>query len=268
MKGEEVIQIIETSKESIEFLPTGFARIDEFLDGGFMKKELIVLGGFTGWGKSYIATSIFYHLATQGVRVAYFSLELSSEVIVARIIGASANIKPTRIISGRLLPEEYEEKIKAKAKFLVFDSFMEFYDQLYRLEVIEEKIRANNFEFIVVDFIQNVIARGEEYERLYFIALELQRIAKENNCCILILSQLSNEAAKRGYVEYKGSGGIATVCDLGFFMKRNNESMAGDLVNTQFDDRFELTIKKNRRGSSGVTFQMKFKKPGGDIKCE
>lgn len=269
MKSEEILHKIETNKSTLEFLPTGFTRIDNLLDGGFMKKEMIVLGGFTGWGKSYIATEIFYNLAQKGFKCIYFSLELSNEAIVTRILGAITNLKPTRILAGHLTPEENQLKIEGKAKLLVFNEYMEFYDDVYKLEEIEKKIKESAPEFVVIDFVQNVMARGEEYERLSFISLELQRIAKEANCCILLLSQLSNEAAKRGYVEYKGSGGIATVCDLGFFMKRSGESVSSDLAdNVEFDDNFELLLKKNRRGQSGISFQMRFKKPGGRIKCE
>jgi len=269
MRGEQILAKIEASKDTIEFLPTGFERIDKVLDGGFMRKELVVLGGFTGWGKSYIATEIFYNLAKKGFKSIYFSLELSNEAIVSRIIGAITNLKPTRIIAGVLSMEELQTKIEGKAKFLVFNDYMEFYDDIYKLEEIEKRIKISSPEFAIIDFIQNVMARGEEYERLSYISLELQRIAKEANCCILLLSQLSNEAAKKGYVEYKGSGGIATVCDLGFFMKRSGENTSGVMVdNVEFDDAFELLLKKNRRGASGISFQMKFKKPGGRIKCE
>jgi hypothetical protein len=70
------------------------------------------------------------------------------------------------------------------------------------------------------------------------ISLELQRLAKQCNCCIVVLSQLSNMANRGGYIEYKGSGGIAMVADLGFF-----------LIREQYPSKkITLQLRKNRRG--------------------
>lgn len=258
----EIIEKIETSKADIEFLPTGFHTIDDHLDGGFMRKELIILGAYSGLGKSLVAGTIFKNITSKGFKSAYFSLEISNEMIVARLIGALANIKPTRIIAGLLTPEEHEEKLKAKADLMVFEKYMFFYDDLYLLEDIKKQVKEQGYEFVVVDFIQNIVAKGlDEYERLSFISLELQKLAKETNSCILVLSQLSNRAAREGkdapIIEYKGSGNIATVCDLGFFMER------GEIINDS--NTLKITLKKNRRGPSGITWDLTYFHPGGAI---
>jgi len=138
---------------------------------------------------------------------------------------------------------------------------MNFYDDVYEFEKIKKEIIDNKFDFIVVDFIQNVIGKGkDEYSMLSTIALQFQKLAKECNCCILVLSQLSNSANKTGVVEYKGSGSIATVCDLGFFIERKVDDQ-----NRQLNDEFEISLKKNRRGISGYSFGFKFIQPGGRI---
>jgi replicative DNA helicase len=108
---------------------------------------------------------------------------------------------------------------------------------------------------VVVDFIQNVIEKGDEYEKLSKVSLELQKIAKEKNCCIIVLSQLSNNAYKTNAMEYKGSGSIATVCDLGIFVVRDVETM----------DKMILTVKKNRRGRSNIEVVLQSIYPGGKI---
>ena len=90
----------------------------------------------------------------------------------------------------------------------------------------------------------------DEYSRLSLISLRLQKLAKEKNCCILVLSQLSNTIAKNinnSQLEYKGSGSIATVCDLGFFLER------------EFDlDKLILSLRKNRRGVSKMRWEFRF----------
>lgn len=257
----EIIKKIQEDKKTLEFIPTGFRKLDTFLDGGFMRKELVVLGAPTGRGKSFIAAEVFQHVAKQGFNSAYFSLEISVEMIAARLLGSKASIKPTRIIGGFLTPEENNAKIESNAEIEVFDNFMAFYDDLYVYAEIEKEIKEKKYDFIVIDFIQNVIAnKGEEYERLSFIALSLQKLAKETNSCILVLSQLSNMVSREkrdDIVEYRGSGTIATVCDLGFFMERGEQ--IGD------ENTFSIKLRKNRRGISGIGFDFIFKQPGGKI---
>lgn len=254
----EIIESIETNKKNVEFLPTGFANMDKFLDGGFMRKELIVIGGHTGIGKSYIAGQIFYKIAKAGFKSGYFSLEISSEMVVSRLVGSLTNIKPTKIYAGELTPEEMDNKAKQKAKLVSHEGFMDIYDDLYQLDELKTAIKSNNYEFVVIDFIQNIFhATGDEYQRLSQVSLELQKLAKETDCCILVLSQLSNRVAKDGskVVEYKGSGSIAMVCDLGFFIERSEEDKGRNLV--------RLNLKKNRRGISGQAFELEFIHPGG-----
>ncbi len=258
-KFEEIAKKIEENKKDIEILPTGFHQIDSVLEGGFLKKELVVLGGKTGGGKSLFGASIFYHMATSGYKSVYFSLEISNEMIVSRLMGGEANISPTKIMIKMLSEGEEETKNNARAELQVYDEFMDFQDGVYQLEELEKLIKENKYDFVVIDFIQNIMMKiSEEYERLSTIALRLQKLAKENNVCILALSQLSNQLVrdkrKKDLVEYKGSGSIGTVCDLGFFIE-DGES----------PQEFILRLRKNRRGISGNDFRFRLNAPGGKI---
>lgn len=255
----EIDKKIEESKKDIEVLPTGFDMIDKFLDGGFLRKELVVIGAGTGKGKSTCGGEIFKNIAMQGFKSAYFSLEISNEMVASRLIGSTANISPTRVMIKVLSDEEQESKNEAKAELAVYEEFMYFYDSLYLLPEIEKEIRANNYDFVVIDFIQNIVVqRPDEYERLSHVAMSLQKLAKEKNCCILALSQLSNQMTRErreDIVEYKGSGTIGTVCDLGFFIEQG----------TMGDNSFTLRLRKNRRGTSGIAFNFLVKTPGFKI---
>ncbi len=251
-----VYRTLDELKRNIEFLPTGFIEVDSFLDGGFMRKELVIIGGFTGSGKSYLAGQVFHHIATKGFKSAYFSLEISNEMVVSRLIGQIANLKPTRVMCGLLTKDEHQARMSAKAKLSPYENFMHFADDLYRLKDIEASIATNKYDFVVVDFIQNVITgERDEYAAMSLAALEFQRMAKKYNCCVLVISQLSNVAAKSGVVEYKGSGGIAMVADLGFFILRDDQERQN----------MTLALRKNRRGISGVQFELSFREPGGLI---
>lgn len=260
MKVTEILEKIQAAKQNLEFLPTGFKELDFALDGGFMRDELIVIGGFTGLGKSYLAGQILYNIAREGYKTSYMSLEITNSMIVSRLIGQEANVKSIKVLTGSLDTKERDEVLKAEGVMQGYEELMDFEDNKYLIADILKNIKEGNYDFIVVDFIQNIITQHkDEYSRLSAIALELQKIAKEKHCCILVLSQLSNEVAKRGdgsLLEYKGSGSIATVCDLGFFITRTTD---------EFEDVLTLILKKNRRGSSGLKLEFRFQKEGGKI---
>ena len=187
-KLSEIFKSISEA-EKAEFLPTGFKKLDKSLDGGFMLQELIVLGGHTGFGKSYLAGQIFYNIAKQGFKSAYFSLEISEKMLASRLSGAISNIKPTRISYGLLYSEEKKAKLEAQAEISAYDEFMLVSDDKYSLEEILKEIKENIPEFVIIDFIQNVMVQNvpDEYARLTKVALELQKAAKEYKCCINIL---------------------------------------------------------------------------------
>jgi len=257
-----VIDLIEKEKEQLDVLPTLLPTLDKHLDGGFLRKELVIIGAAPGVGKSIISSQLMYNIAKQGFKCAYFSLEISNEMIVSRMLGSISNIKPTRIRLGLLTKEELDIKIKAKAELLRLHELLFYYDDLYSLNEIIKEIKAQEYDFVVVDFLQILEANGtDENTRLSNSVRELQKLAKEKDCTVLALSQLSNAIAKEGskskYIEYRGSGAIATVADLGFFFER------GDNFIDSKGNFIKLYLRKNRRGSSGVEFTLKFKIPGG-----
>lgn len=264
MKASEIIARIKRDRETIEFIPTGFQILDRELDGGFLRKELVILGAFTGIGKSIFGGQILYQIAQKGFSTAYFSLEISNGMILSRLIGQHSNIKPTRIIAGLLTPQEYENKVRVEAEIMAHDELMEFYDDKYLFKDLIAEIKKNKYEFIVIDFIQNIQLENnmDEYTRLTFISIQLQKIAKENDCCIMILSQLSNKVARDGAksLEFKGSGAIAMVADLALILRREESvGMDGDKQHVK------LELMKNRRGISGKQFLFSFLHPGGKI---
>lgn len=266
---EEVLNRIIEKKKTHEAMKTGFETLDKFLDGGFFKGETIIMGAFTGVGKSQISGQIFHEIANQGYKSAYMSLEISNEMVLSRLIGAQINIKPTRLRYGRLEESEFHDKKTAESKIISLGDFVNFYDDVYRLEEIVKEIKTGEYEFVVVDFIQNVIERSQtEYTRLTNVAQKLQQVSRETNTCIMILSQLSNSVGREGSkaknIEYKGSGAIATICDLGFFIERNRSVNVNDAYRKDKQE-IVLTLMKNRRGVSGVQFKLIYQSPGGKI---
>lgn len=259
-KITEIARKIESDKESMEIMSTGIMKMDIDLDGGFIKKELVVLGGKTGGGKSLIAGNIFYNMAKNKKKSAYFSLEISSEMVVSRLIGAKADVSPARLMIHELAKPELEATDKAEAEIATYEEFMSFYDDMYYIEEIMKEIEEKKYDFVVIDFLQNIMTKHkDEYERLSSVALNLQKLAKRVDCCILAVSQLSNIMARdkknNDIVEYKGSGAIGHAADLAFFIE----------AGTAGEDSLILRLRKNRRGISGTYSLFTIKQPGGRI---
>lgn len=258
-KITEVYESINEKKKNAVFLPTGFPSIDFMLDGGFLKKEMIVLGGRTGSGKSFVAGTLFYNIAKSGFKCAYFSLEISSEMVLSRLIGSIANIQPTHILMKEVDKETQKKIMKAKGEISVYEEFITLYDTVRKFEDIQREIHENQYDFVVIDFIQNISVQGkEEYERLSYLAHSFQEMSIKENCCSLIVSQLSNSIAKDkrdDVIEYKGSGEIGIVCDLGFFIEKGSTG----------EGSFALKLRKNRRGVTGTSFNFALVSPGGRV---
>ncbi len=261
MKALDIINQIEKNKGSLEFLPTGLSKLDMALDGGFLKKELVILGGSTGIGKSYITGQIMFNIARLGFKTAYLSLEITNEMVLSRLIGQLSDIKSVKIMTGKMLDYEQKRKDVAIGKISAYNEYMEFYDDKYLYTDIAEIVKSGGYDFIIIDFIQNVKMIGmDEIQRLSHVTLELQRAAKDYNVCIMALSQLSNYVSREKSepsLEYKGSGSIATAADLGFFVIRGDKELD--------PERLSLILKKNRRGVSGERFDFKFYGEGGFI---
>lgn len=260
MKLLEIYDEIKKTRKSMEFLRTGFDELDKKLRGGFLRKELVVVGGFTGTGKSFLAGQMLLNIAKQGFKTAFISLEISNSTVMARLVGQEANVHPIDIMTNNLSQQDRKRTTGAIGKMSAYNEYIDSYDNIYDLADILKVIRKGNFDFVVVDFIQNVMIQGTtEYERMSRVSLELQRVAKEKNCCVLVLSQVSNATAKdkgNSQLEYKGSGAIAMVCDLGFFLVSDFDEMGT----------VKLLLKKNRRGESGNWFELMFTGKGGKLK--
>ena len=159
-KVSEIIAMIEANKDNMEFLKTGFPTVDEKLDGGFLRKELVILGGQTGIGKSYIASQIMFNIARDGFKTCYFSLEISNEMLVSRLLGSVANLKSTRVRSGLLTLIELEQLQTAKGKVQAYEDYLSFYDNTYNFSEIKKKFSPISTSLLLLILFRMSMRRG------------------------------------------------------------------------------------------------------------
>jgi len=250
----------EKMKNGIDLIgiDTGFEYLNKIIDG-LQAGHLWVIGGNTSSGKTFMALNIVANLIKQQKRVGFYSLEMSKVDIFGRILGIMSGENSLKLLKRTTTPEirQQVENIKNEIK----ESKMFLYTELsdldkIKLSMIREYMK-NKVDLFVVDFIQLLGANGKsEYENMKEAITEFQLLAKKLGVSIIILSQISNEAAKNRnsvVIGFKGSGDIAAAADLAIELLPEKEDLEMD--NFESDDKYkksvQLVVKKNRHGLTG-----------------
>jgi replicative DNA helicase len=245
----------------IKGISTGFTKLDE-MTGGLHAGELIILAARPSMGKTALALNICWHIATRHFQpVAIFSLEMSQESLLTRMLCAAARVDSQRFRAG-YLNEQERQKLRAAANQIVEaplhidDSaginLMDMHAKLRRLQQGGQKLG-----LVVVDYLQLMSVRGRTENRnqeVSQLSRGLKLMSKELGCPFLVLSQLSRATETRQgdhrpqLSDLRESGSIEQDADLvGFIFreevyKRDREDLRGVA---------ELILAKQRNGPVG-----------------
>jgi replicative DNA helicase len=275
-----ISQIIEKYYDRIEYLhqhqgefagiPTGLTDLDKML-GGLQRSDMIVMAGRPGMGKTALALSIALQAARRwSKRVAVFSLEMSDEQLVQRLIAAETGIDIQRLRLGDIKENEWATFIQA-ANILSGTSV--FIDDTPAISAYELRTKArrlhteHGLDLLIVDYLQ--LMQGDfrsenRQQEISFISRSIKTLARELNIPILALSQLSRQVESRQdkrpmLSDLRESGSIEQDSDIVLFIYRDevyNED-------TEFPNIAEIIIGKHRSGPTGkitVFFQKKVAK--------
>ena len=243
-------------------IPTGFPGIDRWYLG-IGPRELWVVGGYTSSGKTYFLLQLVLNLLRQGKKVAYFSLEMSSQSLVSRLWGNVSGLSATSIEWGWLTPEEINLKVFAFENLKAVGDQLAVEDSFYSIETIDTAI-SNYIEegftpdLIIIDYLQNLISSRDEYEKLTQASAALQLLSKKYDLAIVAASQVSNSEASMNpensrIIGFKGSGAIAASCDFALWLE-NKSSYEEENVSL-----VDILIRKSRRGPKRkFHFQLSF----------
>jgi replicative DNA helicase len=231
-----------------EFLgpKTGIPQLDR-ITLGLAPSTIEAVGAPTSAGKTQLLCQFANEAILQGASIAYFSLEMPPPWILSRMIGANQRINPTRIFMGNLKDEERTSVgsvlgLYADLPLYIFRNRTEIGEIADTAREIRR--REGKLDVAVVDFLQNVGVRGvsSTTERMAIAAVELQALAGELGTCILVASQLSNEAVREqggGILSFRYASELAHASDV-----------AMELVPRK-DGTTDLLVKKNRAGQVG-----------------
>lgn len=262
---EEVNQdIAKAEQQGWHGFQTGFSNLDS-RTGGFMLGHVVILGGYTGQGKTFTSLQLMLNLLRGGAKVMMFSSEMDRKMLLVRMLANLMEMNPLDILKGGLDKEIQERKQEAEKEIEKFQDRLFIYDFVYWVEDIRLKVRKaklqHGVDIVFIDFIQNLKIKGggSIYEQMSRVSLEIQRIAQEFNVCIVIVSQVSQSSAgdmnKYGAISYKGAGEIAAIADVGLWLKTSKDLPDGHRY---------LIIRKARHGIPGK-FIISLEYPSGRV---
>lgn len=240
--------------------PTGFIGLDRTIFG-LNKSDLIIIAARPAMGKTSFAMNIAVNMAQRvpGKQICVFSLEMSKEQIVSRILCSEAQLSSDIMRTGRLQPEQ-------------FGSFMQAADVLQNLEIyiddtpgcsvanIKSKLRRmNDVGAVIIDHLQLMIPsnnyHGNRVLEVSEITRSLKIMAKELNVPVILLSQLARGPEQRNdkrpmLSDLRDSGSIEQDADVVLFLYRNSYYDKED----PNQNLAECIVAKNRHGETGTVY--------------
>jgi replicative DNA helicase len=254
-----MIEQLYDKKEAITGVPTGFKELDN-LTSGFQPGDLIIIGGRPGMGKTSFALNIAQHTAIHmRVPVAVFSLEMSKEQLVMRMLCSESMVDSSRVRKGFIGREDWPKLTNAAGRLADAPIFI---DDSSAVTVLEIRAKARRLKkehgglsLIVVDYLQLMRSRGNFERReqeISDISRSLKGLAKELKVPVVALSQLNRSVESRqdkipSLADLRESGAIEQDADLIMFLYR------AELYNKQATKGLaELHVAKHRSGPTDM----------------
>jgi replicative DNA helicase len=261
-------QILSDYYDRIEYLtrhrgeligiPTGFTDLDKLL-GGLQRSDLLILAARPSVGKTSLALSFAHNAARKyRQRVAFFSLEMSSEQVVARLISAETGINSQRLRRGEIEEHEWGRFMKATSDMA---ETLLFIDDTPGISALELRTKARRLhaevglDLVVVDYLQ--LMRGDfrsenRVQEVSSISRALKGLARELNVPLVALSQLSRGVESRTdkrpiLSDLRESGSLEQDADVVMFIYR--DEMYNE--NTERPNIADVMIAKHRNGPTG-----------------
>jgi len=262
---EEAFERIDTlskQKGVPRGLSTGFGQLDNIL-AGFQSSDLVLLAGRPSTGKSALALNFASHIATtEQVPVGIFSLEMSRDQIVDRLIAAEAGIDLWRLRTGRLSSGEKSDDFQRIREALSSLSEAPIYiDDAATANVLQMRAMARRLKarrglgLLIIDYLQLVEPRVHSdsmVRQVTEISRSLKGLARELNIPVVALSQLSRAVERRSpprpmLADLRDSGALEQDADVVMFVFREREKDSN-----RYENETELIVAKHRNGPVGV----------------
>jgi replicative DNA helicase len=249
-------------KEHTTGVPTGFLDLDH-KTAGFQRSDLIIIAGRPSMGKTAFALNIAQYAsmyAEPRCPVAIFSLEMSKEQLVTRLLCSEARVDASRLRTGHLLDGEWEKIMRGAEKLFEAELFI---DDTPAISVLEMRAKARRLKaehsigMVVVDYLQLMRGSGSPESRqqeISEISRSLKALAKELSVPVVALSQLNRGLESRNdkrpmMSDLRESGAIEQDADVIMFVYRDE---VYNKDNPDVRGKAEIIIGKQRNGPIGT----------------
>ncbi|MEO8193895.1 MAG: replicative DNA helicase [Gemmatimonadales bacterium] len=261
----ERIETLQRGGESITGVGSGFKDLDE-LTAGFQPSDLIIIAARPSMGKTAFVLNIAQNAALDGnIPVAFFSLEMSKEALVQRLLTSEGRVDAQRLRKGRLHDDEFVRLGRAAG---ILSHAPIWIDDTPSMSLLEMRSKArrlkidNDIGLIVVDYLQLMQGPANQESRqqeISYISRSLKALARELRVPVVALSQLSRAPEQRTgenkrpqLSDLRESGAIEQDADLVMFIYRQ-EMYEGltDKDGNSLEGRAEIIVGKQRNGPTG-----------------
>lgn len=263
----ERMEKLHNGEGGLRGVPSGFTQMDNLLSG-FQKSDLVIVGARPSVGKTSLVLGMLAHAAIKhNVPVGVFSIEMSREQIIDRIIAAEAGVPLWKLRTGKLRDENDFSLIQnaldtlSRAPIYVDDSPS---PSILQMRAMARRLQAEHgLGLIVVDYLQLIQPRtGSDniVSQITEISRGLKALAREVNVPVIALSQLSRGVENREsgvprLADLRDSGSIEQDADVVIFIHRKDKNKVG--LDPAEENMAELIIAKHRNGPLG-TVQVRF----------
>ncbi len=268
LKGTfQLIEKLYDRKSHVTGVPTGFAKFDE-MTAGLQAAELVVVAGRPSMGKTSFCLNIAEHAAMQEqIPVAIFSLEMSKEQLVQRMLCSVAKVDSHKLRTGYLSDADWPRLTTGAGRLSEAPIFI---DDTAGISLLEMRAKARRLKgeqglgLVIIDYLQLITGRGRVESRqqeISEISRSLKAMAKELNVPVVALSQLSRAVESRQpprpqLSDLRESGAIEQDADVVTFLYRPALYRARKEEDPEEpeDNTTEVIIGKQRNGPTGTVY--------------
>ena len=262
----ERIEALSKGGKSITGVPSGFADLDE-ITSGFQPSDLVIVAARPAMGKTAFCLGLAQHAAIEhNIPIALFSLEMSKESLVQRLLTSEARIDAQRLRKGLLRDDDFPRLARAAG---ILSSAPIYIDDSAGITLLEMRSRARRLKvdsgvgMVIVDYLQLIQGPAHSENRqqeISQISRSLKALAKELAVPVVALSQLSRapeqrtgESKRPQLSDLRESGAIEQDADLVMFIFRP-EVYEGptDKDGNSLEGRSEIIVGKQRNGPIGT----------------
>ena len=266
MQAIEQIEKVYENRGSVTGLPTGFTEFDQ-MTSGLHQAEMIVIAARPSMGKTALAMNIAEHVAlVEGKPVAVFSLEMSSQQLVQRLLCSRAKVNLQRVRNGFLSERDFPSLTAAASRLAAAKMFI---DDSPGLSIAELRAKARRLvashqvQLLVIDYLQllrSTSRRAQDNRQIEIseISAGIKSLAKELNIPIIVIAQLNRQPdarAKEGgrprLSDLRESGSIEQDADVVGLLVRSEYYETDEEAKQEKAGEAELIIAKQRNGPTG-----------------